>query len=340
MDAADVLIVGGGPAGSACAWALRDAGLDVAVIDQARFPRDKVCAGWITPEVLASLEVDPGEYARERVLQPIRAFRVGLLAGPDRLRTATDIAYPDVVSYGVRRLEFDDFLLRRARARLLTGEPLRGLARAGKGWLANDTIRAAVLVGAGGHACPVARALGARPGDEAAVVAREIEFLLPAADRDRCRVRGERPELYFCADLAGYGWCVRKGDHLNVGLGRDDRRDLAAHVRGFLDFLARERGVPAPPGRLHGQHLRREDRRGERRQRRQGDGRRHGRRPRPATRAPSPAGASRRAVRATRPRPARRGEPGGRGRAVRPGPCRRRSRAPPGDPAPRESAWL
>ena len=49
MDACDVLIVGGGPAGSSCAWGLRSAGLDVAILDRQTFPRDKICGGWITP---------------------------------------------------------------------------------------------------------------------------------------------------------------------------------------------------------------------------------------------------------------------------------------------------
>src|SRR5690606_26023348 len=54
----DVLVVGGGPGGSSCARALVRAGLDVVVLDRRRFPRDKVCAGWITPPVLATLEID------------------------------------------------------------------------------------------------------------------------------------------------------------------------------------------------------------------------------------------------------------------------------------------
>ena len=58
MESCDVLIVGGGPAGSTCAWQLRQAGLDVLVMDKQTFPRDKVCAGWITPAVVESLELD------------------------------------------------------------------------------------------------------------------------------------------------------------------------------------------------------------------------------------------------------------------------------------------
>ena len=58
METCDVLIVGGGPAGSSCAWGLRYAGLDVLVVDRKAFPRDKVCAGWITPQVVQSLTID------------------------------------------------------------------------------------------------------------------------------------------------------------------------------------------------------------------------------------------------------------------------------------------
>jgi len=52
-----------------------------------------------------------------------------------------------------------------------------------------------------------------------------------------CTVRGEVPELYFCADMKGYGWCFRKQNVLNVGLGRLDSHGLAGQVAGFLRFL-------------------------------------------------------------------------------------------------------
>jgi geranylgeranyl reductase family protein len=247
VESCDVLIVGGGPAGATCAWALQRAGLDVAVLDQAQFPRDKVCAGWITPPVLTTLEIDPQDYGRDRVLQPITGFRIGLMGRPP-----ADVRYPKTVSYGIRRCEFDDYLLRRSGARLFTGEPVRSLRREAETWLVDDRFRTPMLVGAGGHTCPVARALGAHPGGEPAVTAQEIEFLLPEDAAAACAVRGEQPELYFCKDLAGYGWCFRKGDYLNIGLGRDDREGLAPQVDDFLTFLCRERGVTRPPGRLHG----------------------------------------------------------------------------------------
>ena len=82
MVTCDVVIVGGGPAGSACAWKLRQAGLDVVVIDSANFPRDKVCAGWITPQVIDDLRLDVDDYRAGRTFQPITGFRVGLIGRP------------------------------------------------------------------------------------------------------------------------------------------------------------------------------------------------------------------------------------------------------------------
>ena len=73
MQTCDVLIVGGGPAGTSCARALSRAGMDILLLDKAVFPRDKVCAGWVTPVVFAELEIDPIEYSRGRICQLHRA---------------------------------------------------------------------------------------------------------------------------------------------------------------------------------------------------------------------------------------------------------------------------
>jgi flavin-dependent dehydrogenase len=245
----DVLVVGGGPAGSACAWRLRRSGLAVRVIDRARFPRDKVCAGWITPQVLEELEIEPEEYRKGRVLQPVRGFAVGLLGRP-----AARVDYGEVVSYAIRRCEFDHYLLLRSQAGLETGEPVRSLRRAGGRWIANEAFEAGLLVGAGGHFCPVARELnGTASAPEPIVTAQEVEFQLDGRQRLACGVQPELPELSFSPDLRGYGWAVRKGDFLNVGLGRQDPRGLAEHVQGFLAELARLGKLPpGAPRRLRG----------------------------------------------------------------------------------------
>jgi flavin-dependent dehydrogenase len=244
VDRCDALVVGGGPAGSSCAWWLSRAGLDVQVLDKQSFPRDKVCAGWVTPAVFETLGIDTGEYPRELVLQPITGFRTGLLGA-----AALDTDYDRVVSYGIRRCEFDHYLLQRSGARLTLGEPLRELQRRNGLWRVNEHIETPLVIGAGGHFCPVARTLGARPGrGEMSVAAREIEFATTSGQRRACDATPERPELYFCPDLKGYGWLFRKGEYLNIGLGREDGHRLAEQTAAFCEFLRRS-GRVADTGR-------------------------------------------------------------------------------------------
>lgn len=239
MDACDVLIVGGGPAGSSCAWALRDSGLKIAILDRYAFPRDKICGGWITPAVLDELQIAAAEYSHGRVFQPITGFLTSSIGGRE---VRTDYAAP--VSYGIRRFEFDEFLLRRCGARILDAAPLASCDPTRAGWLVNGRIETRLLVGAGGHFCPVARLLGADARQEVAVAAQEAEFELDAAQRASCPIRGEMPELYFCRDMKGYGWCFRKQNFLNIGLGRLDQHELPAHVAAFTEFLKRIGRLP------------------------------------------------------------------------------------------------
>ena len=173
-------------------------GSTCSVLDKAVFPRDKVCAGWITPAVLDEIDLDPAEYRRGRVLQPITAFRVGRQDGP-----MIDLDYDAAVSYGIRRCEFDRYLLERSGARLQLGEPLESIVREPDGWIVNDRYRTPMLVGAGGHFCPVARWLGdsgpaerhaRRPPRKSSlpvVAAQEIEFALDESPGGR--VPGGKP---------------------------------------------------------------------------------------------------------------------------------------------------
>ena len=249
METCDVLIVGGGPAGSTCARRLRAGGLDVLVIDKKTFPRDKTCAGWITPPVIEELELDTDAYRREHVFQPITRFRTGMIGGRE-----VEVRYQRPVSYGIRRCEFDHYLLVRSGARLRLGEPMRALRRDGREWVMNDSIRTPLIIGAGGHFCPVARQLGARETSSAAVVAaQEVEFEVPASELSKVAVAPDCPELYFCPDLKGYGWCFRKQNILNIGLGRTEADGLTDHVAAFCDFLRQRQRVECTmPVRFHG----------------------------------------------------------------------------------------
>lgn len=235
-----VLIVGGGPAGSTLAWSLSRAGISSVIVDKADFPRHKVCAGWVTPAVMQELEIDIGQYARKHVLQPITAFRTGLM-GQEPVQAEFS---GEPVSYGIRRSEFDNFLLRRCGAELRLGEGVKSIRLEGDHWVVNDAIRASLLVGAGGHFCPVARLINGNKGRETAVVAQETEFRLNPEQQRRCPVLATMPELFFTPDLKGYGWVFRKGEYLNIGLGREDKHKLSGHVESFCSSLAESGRIP------------------------------------------------------------------------------------------------
>lgn len=252
MRRCDALIVGGGPAGSSCARTLRLAGWNVVVLDRARFPRDKVCGGWVTPGVFRALDLDPGEYrATGLVIQEITGFRTSVLG-----QSSVETDYARVVSYAIRRCEFDNCLLRRAQVCVLDNMPLARLQRHGDRWIANGEIESPVVVGAGGHFCPVARQLQGERDHVDPVIAKEAEFPL---EGQHSSVAAETPELFFCRDLEGYAWCVRKGDYLNVGIGRRPHDSFSDHLRDFEAFLLATGRVPkssAITWRGHAYHAR------------------------------------------------------------------------------------
>lgn len=103
MTYAEVIIVGGGPAGSTCAWKLKDKGIEVLLLDKQDFPRSKPCAGWITPRVLRNLELDTAAYPHSltRFNKLLVHYRGRKFTLPTR-------------QYAIRRIEFDLWLLERA----------------------------------------------------------------------------------------------------------------------------------------------------------------------------------------------------------------------------------
>jgi menaquinone-9 beta-reductase len=237
----DAIVVGGGPAGSSCARRLRAAGWQVAVVDRASFPRDKVCAGWLTADVFPLLDLTPAEYRADgRTLQEITGFRTRVIG-----RRPIETRYQRTISYAIRRCEFDDFLLRRAGAQVFSNTPVASLARSRDRWVINDELAAPVIVGAGGHFCPVARQLRGGRDASVPVVAREAEFRLEDGDS---AMDGQVPDLLFCHDLQGYAWCVRKESYVNVGIGRRGNHDFNRHVDAFIELLEQTLHIRTPAG--------------------------------------------------------------------------------------------
>jgi len=176
MPDADVLVVGGGPAGSSIAHALATRGIDVMVVDRARFPRPKPCAEYLSPQASRILSrmgaLDEVERSGAAALAGIKVFAPnGSVIAGDFVAKHGYHGFRDR-GLSVRREILDAILLERARAagaRIVEGakvtevlrEPagrVRGVRLTADG--ASREIRARIVVGADGLGSVVARRLG------------------------------------------------------------------------------------------------------------------------------------------------------------------------------------
>jgi geranylgeranyl reductase family protein len=227
VNVADAIVVGGGPAGSTCAWKLKDAGLDVMVLDRADFPRTKLCAGWVTPEAMADLELDEQDYPLS--FMTFDKLRLHWKALTVNLRTR---------QHSIRRYEFDEFLLQRSGARVVQHK-VREIRRDGADYVIDGNYRCKYLVGAGGTRCPVYRSLFHERNPRSSVLQTatyEHEFAYDWED-PRCHL------WFFDDGLPGYAWYVPKSNgYINVGLGgmADTMRHRGGHVREYWQkFIGR-----------------------------------------------------------------------------------------------------
>ena len=183
------------------------------VLDQHSFPRPKPCAGWIIPAVVRDLQLNIPDYPHS--FTTFRQFVVSIRGWRFRLPTR---------QYAIRRIEFDDWLLRRSGAPFYRHQ-VKTITPGPGGYTLDGEFSGKYLVGAGGTSCPVYRSLfkAACPRlKESQVVALEEEFAYEYND--------ERCHLWFLENgLPGYAWYVPKaGGVVNVGVGGTAARLVAS----------------------------------------------------------------------------------------------------------------
>jgi len=239
---AEAIVVGAGPAGATAALVLARAGLEVLLLEKRRFPRDKLCGGFLAARSVNLLEALHGEEAAAGLYHHsddrFQVWHHGALVADRRLG--------DRMAF-VQRLEFDQFLARqaeRAGARLLeeaeavaceTGlEP--GAAGAVVRLKDGRELRSRWLVAADGALSRLRRQLepGFQPGGAA------LELHVPGG-------ANEPPRLDFGPFPWGYGWRFPKRGCATVGVGgwgahKGGQREL---LKDYLDELGLEGGAAA-----------------------------------------------------------------------------------------------
>jgi len=237
---ADVIVVGAGPSGSAAAYWLATAGLDVLLLEKTSFPREKVCGDGLTPRgtrALVELGIDVSTEAGWLHNKGLRVIGGGL-----RL----ELPWPELASfpnYGLvrPRADLDQLLARhavRAGARLheqtsVTGPILDRSGRvvgvtakapAGEGD-AEVSYRAPVVLACDGVSGKFAQRLGLHRNDKRPMgVAVRRYYTSPRTHDDYLESWLELWDGPPGADdaklLPGYGWIFGMGDgSVNVGLG-------------------------------------------------------------------------------------------------------------------------
>lgn len=207
----DVIICGGGPAGSVCAAFCAVGGLKTLVLEKAVFPRDKVCGDCINPScwpVLERLEV------AGRVLSlPHSKLAAVEFIGIDGRSIKYPLHSSERGEIAVKRSVFDELLLQRSiecGAEVRQNTTVTAVERGWKVHAGGEIFTSHSLVAADGRNSTIMRLLG----------------LLPAAARERVAIQthiptppdfGERVVLHFLKE--GYaGYTTIGGGHVNLCL--------------------------------------------------------------------------------------------------------------------------
>lgn len=264
--AADVIICGGGPAGSTCALALAGSGLKVAVIEKESFPRDKVCGDAVAPYVLKVLNTIHPKY-REAALAFTEKTDVNTCRVFAPNGRHLDLVAPES-GFIATRLAWDHFLYQLAAAE----ENIRFFLNCkaeevvideeGVTVTASDhTFKGRLLIGCdGAHSVTVKKLTGVKPdpGHYSAAVRGYYKNV--------SGLTAGTYELHFLKDvLPGYFWIFPEKDNMaNVGLGvlsseiskrRLNMREMMEHIIAHEPSVKQRFGNAELIGRIEGYGL-------------------------------------------------------------------------------------
>jgi menaquinone-9 beta-reductase len=244
----DVVVVGGGPSGSAAAFTFARAGVGVCVVDKSRFPRDKLCGGAVT---LRSKRIFEEVFHRQwddRLF--LSSHDVHFLSDGQHL--ASLCGYSTL--YFTMRFHFDAYLLGLAESAgvvMKLGSSVSEIDIEGRSLLIADgsTIRFTHLVGADGVNSIVARTLFGRSFNP-----RTIGFGLEVeVPRELLSQRDDSVDIDFATTQWGYGWVFPKMTTFTIGAG--GIHDSNSSMKTCLERFLTRYGLTLDALRVKGQYI-------------------------------------------------------------------------------------
>ncbi len=217
---AEVIVVGGGPAGATAATALAGRGVRTLLLDRKRFPRDKPCGGGARYGLLRRFPALAGWLGERVDLHEIRRVE---MEAPSGASVVAELESPLYLTF--RRLEFDAALVERARktgAEVIEDARVVALERASDSIAARcydgRVFRGVLVIGADGVNSVVAGEAGLSRGFPDGALAVDtmeetpLDELAPARD-DTMYV------AYGWHGSPGYGYVFPKRHHVDAGVG-------------------------------------------------------------------------------------------------------------------------
>jgi geranylgeranyl reductase family protein len=241
---ADVIIVGGGPAGAALAFHLRKNGHNVIILEASQFPRDKVCGDFVGPVALKELEgmgiLD--EFQSSNIINRSGVFLNGEMLIEQELPEVEGLP-----NYGrvITRMELDHKMYNRAievgaigfentRVLSYTVRASHVEVKAKHNGKA-ATYKSKVLIGADGSNSTIARQLNGKKHPK------ESKILAVRAYYDNVSGPEDRADLFFTeGTFPGYYWLFptgKKQANIGVGMVMETLPKSEKHLKEMLDEL-------------------------------------------------------------------------------------------------------